>query len=91
MSISMAYIVVVCFFFVGTEPPPKRQSWDMADNIDYNGPSNFIGENDDAIYDEITPRAVGGTGVGCRRHGLYAFNNEEMNEMESYSVYDVVL
>ncbi len=62
----------------------------MADNINYNGPSNFRGENDEAIYDEITPRAVG-TVVGSRRHGLYAFNNEEMNGMESYSVYDVVL
>ena len=60
----------------------------MTDNINYNGPSNFAGE--EVIYDEIRTEAV--STIGCRRHGVYAFNNEEMNEMEPYnSVYDVVL
>ena len=75
-----------------SEHPSKRQrleSMGMTDNINYNGPSNFTGE--EAIYDEI-PTGAAGTSVGCRRHGVYAFNNEEMNEMEPYnSAYDVVL
>lgn len=66
-----------------------HDSFDLTENINYNGPSNFTGE--EAIYDEIATGAAG-TGVGCRRHGVYAFNNEEMNEMEPYnSAYDVVL
>ena len=91
-----------CFllFFLATESPRPRHSaaqrhhhdsYDLTENINYNfnGPSNFTGE--EAIYDEIATGAAG-TSVGCRRHGVYAFNNEEMNEMEPYnSAYDVVL
>ena len=72
-----------------TEPPPKRQhheSLDLTENVGYGGSAlNFAGEENEVIYDEI------GTGacIGCRRHGVYAGNNEERNEMESY--YDVVL
>ena len=69
---------------------------DMTVNLNYNvnGPLNFIGEHDEVIYDEIGTGAIGtGIGVGCRRHGVYAGNNEEMNdsEMEPHSIYDVVL
>ena len=81
-------------YFAATESEtsPKRyrhDSFGMTDNINYNGPSNSTRE--EVIYDEIGTTGAVGT-IGCRRHGVYAFNNEEMNEMEPYnSVYDVVL
>ena len=88
----MAYIV----YFLATESPRPRaakrhhhDSYDLTVNVNYNAQSNFTRE--EVIYDEIATGAVG-SGVGCRRHGVYAFNNEEMNEMEPYnSAYDVVL
>ena len=86
-------------FFAETEASPKKghhesTDMDMTVNLNYNGLVNFTGEHDEVIYDEIgTAGAVGtGTGVGCRRHGVYAGNNEELYEMEPYySIYDVVL
>ena len=76
-----------------TDPPPKRhhhESLDLTVNVGYGDSAlNFAGENDEVIYDEIGYGS--GATVGCRRHGVYAGNTEEMNEMESYSAYDVVL
>ena len=85
--VAFRMLVYYCFSYntvTVTEPPPKRQeSLYLTDNIGYGA---SFGEQDEVIYDEI-----GDIGVGSRRHAVYGGNTEDANDMESYSVYDVVL
>ena len=61
----------------------RNVSLDLTDNIGYG--KSFA----DDIYEEIPDRASCCTGVaGSRRHGVYG---GAINDIEPYSVYDVVL
>lgn len=93
INIGIFNALLISLILSVSEPPSKRdrhESYYMTDNANYNGPFNFANqeEGDEAIYDEIVTQPIGPPGVGCRRHGVYAGNTEEM---EPNTIYDVVL